>query len=148
MPHRGRDQGDGTNALVRIEIAAIVSSMRCAVSFFALVLLGGCDDRVEYQDDDFPTGQCDTDGAQCLDTGSGTETTVSSDTGNPLTCVASEDCDDGFCVAPVDTARGASVCRPACVETMDETAWCADAAACCDPQATCNVRGYCAIVAD
>lgn len=64
-------------------------------------------------------------------------------------CARTSDCGaDLFCVAPFDESlgpqgKGLNECVTQCVEIMDETRWCLDAAACCDPDAMCTDRGYC-----
>lgn len=86
----------------------------------------------------------------------GTTTTTSgpSTVGIPDECTLSGECLEGeVCVAPFDESagpegKGAYECVSECVAIMDETRWCADAAACCDPLAECTDRGYCVYPAD
>lgn len=83
------------------------------------------------------------------DEGGTTTTSGPSTVGIPDECTLSAECLDGeVCVAPFDESagpegKGAYECVSECVAIMDETRWCADAAACCDPLAECTDRGYC-----
>ncbi|MEM9463420.1 MAG: hypothetical protein AAGF11_55270 [Myxococcota bacterium] len=81
-----------------------------------------------------------------------------SDNGNTFgevdECQLTSDCDAGlYCVAPFieslgPEGKGLNECVAACVDLMDETRWCLDAAACCDPAAECTDRGYCELPGD
>lgn len=82
---------------------------------------------------------------------SSTTTTSGGTFGEVDECAVSSDCDPGlFCVAPFDESlgpegKGLNACVSDCVGPMEETLWCADAAACCDPMAECTDRGYCEV---
>jgi hypothetical protein len=64
----------------------------------------------------------------------------------PDACEASEDCGEGFCVAPYDagtSVRGAAACVSTCVEADDLQRWCIDDAACCEGFSCSAVDGFC-----
>lgn len=123
---------------------------------FAALLVVGCAADNTFTDempDDLPAGQSDTgeadDGSAPTPTSSssGAEGESSSVTGDLSDCQSSDDClGNDVCVAPWDAdtqTHGAAECSFACIPSLDDTQWCADAAACCDPDASCTARGYC-----
>lgn len=58
-------------------------------------------------------------------------------------CLDSSNCQSGLCAAPWNGEGAALVCVDTCVDTNDETRWCADDAVCCEPDAVCGSRGLC-----
>lgn len=64
----------------------------------------------------------------------------------PDACEASEECGEGFCVAPYDagaSVRGMTLCVSTCVDADDLQRWCIDDAACCDGLSCNAVDGFC-----
>jgi hypothetical protein len=115
----------------------------------AILWVAGCSAKGDYtyMDDDLPSGQCDTDGDTegCAGTSDEGSTTSTEQGGPGSPCDGTGECNDGLaCSAPfAQGERGTFACVDACIETMDELRWCADADACCDPEAVCTMRGYC-----
>jgi hypothetical protein len=82
--------------------------------------------------------------APTSEAGSDPGSTGSSGGGPDDQCFGTDECGDGFCVAPyADNVRGAFDCVVECVGPDEEGKWCFDDAACCDPLAHCTIRGYC-----
>lgn len=74
------------------------------------------------------------------------ETTYTS----PSACAATDECADGFCVAPYDAGAGtgaagmgAPVCVPQCVPADALQLWCLDDAACCAGLRCNEIDGLC-----
>jgi hypothetical protein len=111
---------------------------RCAMRLIwmlACLSTTACGEKAlsDYMDDDVPAGKCeDTDASLCETGGQGDE------------CEDTQFCTGELvCAAPFDGDIGAFKCQSSCVETMDETRWCTDAASCCEIGAVCGPRGYC-----
>ena len=121
------------------------------------LLVVGCaadDTFTDEMPDDLPAGQSDTEAdssdattvtpTSSSSSGAGEESTT---TGDLSGCQSSDDClGNDVCVAPWDAdtqTHGDAECSFACIPSLDDTQWCADAAACCDPDAICTARGYC-----
>ncbi|MBX7081115.1 MAG: hypothetical protein K1X88_18085 [Nannocystaceae bacterium] len=116
------------------------------LGFWILVLGAGCSAADSsylgdsgYMPEDLPPWSCDTDA-----TGTTTGCEASSGSGGASSCAGSGECDQGVCAAPFDGDIGVFRCVDSCVQTEDDSAWCADASACCDPAASCE-RGLCIV---
>lgn len=115
---------------------------------FALMaaLTGACGDSKElanaegYMPEDLPPWTCDTDASS----GGGSESGCGDGTGEVDECRSGDECQGGYCVASFNGDIGVFACRQACIPSMDESQWCADASACCEANARCE-RGYCIV---
>lgn len=113
---------------MRLEFGLLAGLLACGGD----ALEGGDD----FMDEPVPPKSCDT--TPAMDTGCMMEPPIP--TGS---CLTTDECAGGFCVAAFDGDIGPFECRASCIDNDDETSWCLDAAACCDPEATCSSRGYC-----
>jgi hypothetical protein len=82
----------------------------------------------------------------------GPDTTTATTGPAPTMCMATGECDGGFCWAfydPMLMGPGAFECQGVCIDTQGggnaDDAWCIDDAGCCEAGAVCGMDGYCTL---